>query len=94
MSSDETPKIEPVLIVKDAPPIAASAEPTKPEGEIRIEPKAEVPAIEAAAPEAPKLETPKIEAPKFEAPKLEAHGRRRIAREVVGGRQGWSQRRA
>ena len=81
MSSDETPKIEPkiepVLIVKDAPPIAASAEPIKSEGEIRIEPKAEVPAIEAAAPEAPKLETPKFDAPKveahpFEAPKAEA----------------------
>lgn len=71
MSSDETPKIEPVLIVKDAPPIGASTEPTRPEGEIRIEPKAEVPAIEVKL-EAPKLEAPKLEAHPFETPKAEA----------------------
>ena len=76
MSSDETPKIEPVLIVKDAPPLAAIDQPAAPDAakpeiqaakpEIKVEAKAETPAPEAAAPEAAKAEPAKAELPKFE----------------------------
>jgi hypothetical protein len=55
MSSDET-KIEPTLIVKDAP---IASEPAKAENDTKVEAK---PATEAAA-EAPKVEAPKIELP-------------------------------
>jgi len=91
MSSDETAKnetkIEPTLIVKDAPSIVAEppaataakaeSEPTKSETTPTVV-KAESPAIEAPAVEAPKaeikaedVEAPKLEAAKAEAPKLE-----------------------
>ena len=60
MSSDETPKIEPTLIVKDAPSIAAIDQPAAPEAakpeieaakpEIKVEAKAEAPEFEVAAP--------------------------------------------
>lgn len=70
--ADETPKIEPTLIVMDSPSIAAgdqapSVDTSKPE-------TAETaPKIEAAKTEAPKLDTPKIEAKiesKIEPPTL------------------------
>jgi hypothetical protein len=80
MSSDETPKIEPILIVTDSPSIAASdqmpIEDAKPapaevapkiEAEARIEPK-----VETAEKVEPTIEAkiePKIE-PKIEAPTL------------------------
>ena len=79
MSSDETPKIEPVLIVKDAPPLAAIDQPAAPEAakpeieaakpEIKVEAKAEAPALEAAArsrERTAKAEPAKAELPKFE----------------------------
>ena len=76
MSSDETPKIEPILIVKDAPPIAAIDQPPAPQAakaeieaatpEIKVEAKAEAPVAEAAVPEAAKAEPAKAEAPTFE----------------------------
>ena len=76
MSSDETPKIEPVLIVKDAPPLAAIDQPAAPEAakpeieaakpEIKVEAKAEAPALQAATPEPAKAEPAKAELPKFE----------------------------
>jgi hypothetical protein len=76
MSSDETPKLEPILIVKDAPPIAAIDQPPAPEAakpeieaakpEIKVEAKAEAPVAEAAAPDAVKGEPAKADAPKFE----------------------------
>ena len=76
MSSDETPKIEPILIVKDAPPIAAVDQPSAPEAakaeieaatpEIKVEAKAETPTAEAAAPDTAKAEPAKAEAPTFE----------------------------
>src|SRR5437762_256284 len=77
MSHDETTKIEPTLIVKDAPPIASAQPdlvgPFKPESEAKSEAKPEIagePKIEApiaaAAPETPKIEEPKIEPPKLE----------------------------
>jgi hypothetical protein len=76
MSSDETPKIEPVLMVKDAPPLAAIDQPAAPEAakpeieaakrEIKVEAKAEAPVFEVAAPEAATVEPAKAELPKFE----------------------------
>src|SRR6187401_2707683 len=81
MSSDETPKIEPVLIVKDAPPLAAIDQPAAPEAakpeieaakpEIKVEAKAEAPVFEVAAPEAAKVEPAKAESAKAELPKFE-----------------------
>jgi hypothetical protein len=81
MSSDETPKIEPVLIIKDAPPIAAVDQPAAPEAvtpeieaakpEIQIEAKGETPALEPAAPEAAKAEPAKTEPARTEFPKFE-----------------------
>jgi len=70
MSNDETPKIEPILVVKDSPSIAASdqmpiedAKPATAEAAPKIEPKAET--VEKVE---PKIEA-KIE-PKTEAPTL------------------------
>src|SRR6187401_140087 len=81
MSSDETPKIEPVLIVKDAPPLAAIYQPAAPDAakpeieaakpEIKVEAKAEAPVLEAAAPEAAKVEPAKAEPAKAEPAKAE-----------------------
>jgi len=81
MSSDETPKIEPVLIVRDAPPLAAIDQPAAPDAakpeieaakpEIKVEAKAEAPVLEAAAPEAAKVEPAKAEPAKAELPKFE-----------------------
>ncbi len=81
MSSDETPKIEPVLIVKDAPPLAAIDQPAAPDAakpeiqaakpEIKVGAKAEAPVFEAAAPEAAKVEPAKAEPAKAELPKFE-----------------------
>jgi len=81
MSSDETPKIEPTLIVHDAPPIAAvdqppaidaTADAQTPKAEAKIDPGIEPkiePKIETVELKAePKIE-PKIE-PKTEAPTL------------------------
>ena len=83
MSSDETPKIEPILIVKDAPPMAAIDQPPAPEA-TKTEIEAAKPEIEAAKPEIKveaKAEAPvaeaaapdaaKIEPAKAEAPKFE-----------------------
>ena len=76
MSSDETPKIEPVLIIKDAPPIAAIDQPAAPEAakleieaatpEIKAEAKTNAPALEAPVPDVVKAEPAKAELPKFE----------------------------
>src|SRR4051794_23077715 len=83
MSNDETTKIEPILIVKDAPPVASE----QPDAVGPIEPesgsaKAAADAVKIEAPvttaapaaktEEPKIEAPKIEATKIEAPKIEA----------------------
>ena len=72
MSHDETTKIEPTLIVKDAPPIAGEqgdlVGPFKPEAAAAA--TIEVP-VAAAAPETPKIEEPKIEEPKIEPAKFE-----------------------
>src|SRR3954454_3149363 len=72
MSNDETTKIEPVLIVKDAPPVASEQPdlvgPFKPASGLAKaaadEVKIEAPA--AAAAPAAKTEPPKIEATKIE----------------------------
>src|SRR6267154_1863237 len=68
MSHDVTTKIEPTLIIKDAPPIASEqgdlVGPFKPEI-TAAEAKIEAP-VAAAAPEIPKIEEPKIEPPKLE----------------------------
>ena len=80
MSSDETPKIEPILIVTDAPSIAASdqvpiedAKPATAEAALKIEPEARIePKVETVEKAEPKIEAkiePKIE-PKIEAPTL------------------------
>src|SRR4051812_36164050 len=81
MSSDETPKIEPVLTIKDAPPIAAVDQPAAPETakpdieaakpEIKVEAKAEAPALEAPVAEVAKTEPAKTEPAKAELPKFE-----------------------
>jgi hypothetical protein len=80
MSNDETPKIEPILIVKDSPSIAASdqmpiedAKPATAEAAPKIEPEARIePKVEAVEKVEPKIEAkiePKTE-PKIEAPTL------------------------
>lgn len=77
MSSDETAKTEPTVIVANAPPTAPEA--AKPE---MAEPAA--PKIEAAAPEIPKAETPPTEAKaelKVE-PKIEPKTEPKIERKV------------
>jgi hypothetical protein len=78
MASDETPKIEPILVLRDAPSIAAD----EPKPEAKIEPgeltvietaKAEITAPEAAKADAPKAppEPSRIEAPTLpRAPQL------------------------
>jgi hypothetical protein len=82
MSTDETPKIEPILIVKDAPPIAAVDQPPAPEAakpeieaatpEIKVETKAEAPVAEATAPDAAKTEAAAPDAAKAEPAKAGA----------------------
>jgi hypothetical protein len=80
MSNDETPKIEPTLVVTDSPSIAASdqvpiedAKPATAEAAPKIEPEARIePKVEAVEQVEPKIEA-KIEAkaePKIEAPTL------------------------
>ena len=85
MSSDETPKIEtkiePVLIVKDAPPIAAIDQPAAPaiatpeieaaKPEIKVEAKAEAPTLQARMAAAANTEPAKAEPEKTELPKFE-----------------------
>lgn len=85
MSSDETPKIEtkiePVLIVKDAPSIAAIDQPAAPETakpgveaatpEIKVEAKAEAPTLQARMAAAANTEPAKTEPAKTELPKFE-----------------------
>jgi hypothetical protein len=88
MASDETPKIEPTLVLRDAPSIAADEpkpEATREPGEVAViaAPKGEstadaakAEALKAEAPKAPEVtnsETPKIEAPTLpRAPQLGA----------------------
>lgn len=73
MSNDETTKIEPTLIVKDAPSIASeqpSTSDAKPESEAKpalvTEAKTDTPVTEAAAPKL-KTDLPKIAAPKLDS---------------------------
>ena len=102
MSSDETPKIEPTLVLKDAPSIAADA--PKPEatiqpGEVAVveAPKAASPALDAAKAEAkveaevtpPEPEPPKTEAPTLpRAPQLGEQGPRAVQGPRVEARIG------
>ena len=80
MSSDETTKIEPTLIAKDAPStaseqpaaIAPKAESEAAKPETPAEAKAEAPMIEAVASAAMTAEAPKEATPKDEAAKIEA----------------------
>jgi hypothetical protein len=85
MSSDETPKIEPkiepVLTIKDAPPIAAIDQPAAPETakpdveaatpEIKVEAKAEAPTLQARMAAAAHTEPPTAEPAKTELPPSE-----------------------
>jgi hypothetical protein len=83
MSSNETTKIEPTLIVPDAPPIAACDSPAEPgtakpasepgKLEAKIEPSTETPketAKETTKSEAPVIEAVAPEIPKIAAPKI------------------------
>jgi hypothetical protein len=74
MANDETPKIEPTLVLKDAPSIAAD----EPKAEAKNEPgelaTVEAPKAESKAPDAAKAEVeitpPKSDSPRVEAPTL------------------------
>jgi hypothetical protein len=72
MASEESPKIEPTLVLRDAPSIAADApkpEATIESGEVTV---VAAPKAESATPAAAKAEAPKAppESPKIEAPTL------------------------